>query len=267
MRKAVLALLTLSLVPVVTGQHRFDPVARSAGGVWLREGGDPWCTLGAPALLSSVRRMQGGLAHFPAPWGIGELSGSAAVLAIPAGPGGIGLSVTRFGFDLYAETNLGVAYGGSAGILLYGIGARYRHLRIERYGSAGVPCIDAAVVIVTGDWFRWGIRITDVNRPALGRTGERVRESVSLAVAFFPPGAPSLAFQAERDELGSFSTKAGVSYKGEILSVRFGMSGSFTRIHCGLEVTPGGLGIGYGVVVHPELGWSHSAWLVIDIAS
>ncbi len=249
-------------------QHRFDPVARSAGGVWIREGGDPWCVLGSAPLLASVSSISAGLAHFPSPWGVAELAGSAAVIAVPAGPGVLGASVTHSAFELYAETDLGVAYGAAVGALVYGVTARYRYLRIERYGSTGFASVDASVVITTGEWFRWGLRITDLNRPVIGNTGERVREAASVAAALSLPDAPQLLLEAERDGLGFFTSRVGIVHAvGELLTARFGMSGSFTRIHCGLEVMPGGMGFGYGVVVHPELGWSHSLWLVIALST
>ena len=152
MRIAAWAVLTLSFSHLAAGQHRLDPVARSAGGVWLRGGGDPWCVLGAPPLLASVRRTTVGLAHFPSPWGLDELSGSVAVIAVPAGGGALGASLARSGFDLFAETYLGIAYGGATGALRYGITARYRHLRIERYGSTGIPSI--AAVPCSGGWLQ-----------------------------------------------------------------------------------------------------------------
>ena len=68
-------------------QQSFDPVSRAAGGIWLRNGADPWCALTAPPLLASVRGVTGGAAYFPSAWGLGPLTASSAVVAVPAGVG------------------------------------------------------------------------------------------------------------------------------------------------------------------------------------
>lgn len=262
MRAASLAILALSIVTPAGGQHRLDPVARASGGVWLRGGGDPWAVLGAAPLLATAHGAQSGIASFPAPWGLPELSGYAAVFALPAGPGAIGVGLTRTGFDLLSETTVSLAFGGRAGIVLYGLTARYRALRIERYGSAWIPGVDAAVVIGAAGWFSWGIRVSDIIRVPVGKTGERTREGVSLALNLGSPGGPVLAMQLGREEDGPLSTSAGLSYgRGDALALLLGTSGAFDRIHCGLEITPGPISVGYGALVHPVLGVSHSVWI------
>lgn len=262
MRAASLAILALSIVTQAGGQHRLDPVARASGGVWLRGGGDPWAVLGAAPLLATAPGARFGIASFPAPWGLPELSGHAAVFALPAGPGAIGLALTRTGFDLLSETTLSLAFGGRAGIVCYGLTARYRALRIERHGSAWIPGVDAAVVIGAAGWLSWGIRVIDAISAPVGRTGERTREGVSLALNVGPPGGPILAMQLGREVDGQFSTSAGLSYgRGEALALLLGTSGALDRIHCGLEITPGPVNVGYGALVHPVLGVSHSVWV------
>ncbi len=262
MRAAALAILALSIVSTSGGQHRLDPVARASGGVWLREGGDPWAVLGAAPLLATVSGLAFGIASFPSPWGLGELSGHAAALAFPVGPGAIGFALSRTGFELLSETTFNLGFGGRAGIVRYGMTARLRALRIERYGSAGIPGVDAAVVIETAGWFRWGIRVTDVVRMPVGRSGERTREGASLALTIGPPGGPSVSMQLGRDADGPLSTGAGFSYgRGGAVALFAGTSGAFDRIHCGLEVRPGAVSVGYGALVHPDLGLSHSIWI------
>jgi hypothetical protein len=261
MRHAVSALLTLLLIHPIHAQLSFDPVSRAAGGVWLREGGDPWCAVSAPPLLRSVQAFGAGFAHFPSAWGLGPLTSSAAAAAMPAGPGVVGVSLTRFGSDLYCETEGGIAWGASAGALLYGAALRLRHLSIERYGSAWTPRVDLAAAVATAEWFLWGVRVTDVNRGPVGRSGERLRQGIAIAAAFIPRGLPGLFLQAENDGGSGFSVRAGVSLDVRTVSVRAGTSDSFTRIHAGFALPAGRFVFGYGIVAHPVLGWSHGFWL------
>lgn len=263
MRLLAMALSTLLLFRPAGAQTTLDPVSRSAGGVWLREGGDPWCALSAPPLLGSVRGFTAGFAHFPSAWGLGPLTSSALAAAVPAGPGVAGFSLTRFGAGLYSETEAGIAWGASAGAFRYGAALRVRHLWIERYGTALTPRADVAVAVSTGNWFTWGVRVTDLNRGAVGRSGERLPQGVSIAAAMLPPGFPGLLLQAGNDEGGGVTFRAGFSFDVRPVAVRAGTSGSFDRIHAGVGLPAGRFVAGYGVVVHPVLGWSHSFWLAM----
>jgi hypothetical protein len=273
MRFRALALSTVFLCPLIAAQPAFDPVSRSGGGVWLREGGDVWCALSAPALLYRIRPdttrqapvsaggFAAGFAHYPSAWGLGPLGGSAAAAAMRVGPGAVGLTLTRFGSALYSETEAGVAWGASAGALSYGATVRIRHLAIERYGTAWTPRVDLTAALETADWFLWGIRLSDVNRGPVGRTGERLNQVVALAAAFLPRGLPAFFFQAANEEGDGLLVRAGISLEVRPVAVRAGASGSFTRLHAGLDLPVGIFVIGYGVVAHPVLGWSHAFWL------
>ena len=261
MRRQALALLTLVILPSLRAQQSFDPVSRSAGGIWLRNGADPWCAITAPPLLASVRGVNGGAAYFPSAWGLGPLTASSAVVAVPAGVGAVGFALTRYGTGAYRETGLGIAWGSAKGALLFGATVRLRHLAIDRYGSAWTPGLDFAAVVTTGDWFRCGIRVTDLNRGALGRSGERLRQGLSLAASAVAPGFPGLLLQAGNDDGGAFSVRAAITLEAEPVVLRAGASGSFSRIHAGIEYPAGRFVAGYGVVVHPVLGWSHAFWI------
>jgi hypothetical protein len=264
-RRSAIALLALLVPRPLEAQLTFDPVSRSAGGVWLRKGGDPWCALSAPPLLGSIARLTAGFAHFPSAWGLGPLTSSAAVAALPAAGGGVGFTVTRFGGRLYSETEAGIAWGSSAGAFLYGAALRLRYLSIERYGSALTPRLDLAAAVATGEWLVWGLRITDVNRGAIGRSGERLRQGVALAASFGPGGLPCFLFQAGSGDGEDFSVSAALSYDVRPFSLIAGASGSFGRLHAGAQWTAGGFNFGYGVVVHPVLGWSHSFWVAAGV--
>jgi hypothetical protein len=264
-RLSALALLTLIAVRASDAQLTFDPVSRSAGGIWLRKGGDPWCALSAPPLLHSIGTFTAGFAHFPSAWGLAPLTSSAAVAALPAGSGGVGFSLTRFGGRLYSESEAGIAWGASAGRFLYGAALRIRHLSIERYGSALTPRLDIAAAVATGGWLLWGVRVTDVNRGAIGRSGERLRQGLAAAAALEPEGLPGLLLQAGNAGGDDFSLSAALSYDAPPLSLLAGASGSFSRLHAGAYCTTGRFVFGYGVVVHPVLGWSHSFWVAAGV--
>src|SRR3990172_4958888 len=144
-------------------QERFDPVGEAGGGVWLRQGWDPWCVLDAQALLSPAGHARLGVAHSPGAFGLGELSASAAAVAFPLGAGGAGVAVTRFGYALYSEHSGVIAFGGGTGPMRFGAGIRYTRISIRGYGSTGMAGLDFTVLVAPLQWMRCGLRLTDVN--------------------------------------------------------------------------------------------------------
>lgn len=261
MRESLLAILVLSSSCILWARQSHDPVSRSLGGVWLRPGNDPWVTLDAPSLLASAKGLQAGFAHYPAMWGLRSLGASAFAAAFPVSPGGVGIAITRFGGESYSETEAVVAWGMASGALESGVDLRLRHLSIPGYGHATTPRLDVAAALHLHAWLRCGIRVCDLNRGPVGRSGERLAQRVSVAVALHPPGLPALLVQADGEGEGGPAFRAGISLGGEVFTFRAGASGSFTRIHTGLSITTGRFTAGYGIVVHPVLGWSHSFWI------
>lgn len=260
----VLAALLFCIARPAAGQLPLDPVSRSSAGIWVRPVGDHWCVLGAPPLLSAARAPSAGFAHYPSAWGLPALTASAAAATFPAGPGWLGVSASRFGAGPYTETEFGAGYGLARATLRIGASLRIRRLAIERYGSALTPRLDAAAVLHTGEWLLLGFRMTDLNRGSIGGTGERLREGLTLAAAVTPRGIPSLLLQLGGEgEGGAPTVAAAIAGEAPPLSFTAGASGSFTTIHSGLRLSAGALGLGYGVTVHPVLGWSHAFWFDI----
>lgn len=249
----------LALSPALRAQQFRDPVAASGGGGWLRAAGDPWCVLGAPALLPLVRGWAAGAVHQPSPWGLPELSATGAAAAGRVGGGGAGVAVFRSGFDLYTETVLGAGYGAVAGPVLWGVGARVTRVAIARYGSRWIPAADIAVA-VRSEIADLGLRFSGPG----GADGGVEGTSGSLALLLRPSGVAWLSLEGGRDDVGDFSANAGAGWDdGGPLALRVGASSSFTRIHCGAEVRLSRRSFGYGVTIHPDLGWNHAFWVTV----
>ncbi len=241
----------------VWAQERFDPVAVSGGGVWIRQGSDPWCVLDAQPLLSFVGSPRFGVAYSPGVFELGELAASAVTFVFPVPSGGAGVALTRFGFDLYNEYTGAVAWGAGTGPLRYGGSLRYRRIAIRGYGSAGVVTADLGGLLVPASWFRAGVRLTDVTRPSLGGSGERVPAGVNVAVMFILPGLLDCSIQAGQDAVGEISGSAAVSVRcTRWMLLRGGASGDFGRLHGGIILDGGVASVGYAFSLDPLLGLS-----------
>jgi hypothetical protein len=252
LKALLLAGAWVACTPACGAQERFDPVAFSAGGVWIRDGGDPWCVLDAQTNLAAVASPRVGVVYMPGAFLLSDLEASALTFVFPLPPGGAGIALTRFGSEIYSEQAGVIAWGGGSLPLRYGAALRYTRFAIHGYGSAGVVSADAAVLIAPLPWMRAGVRLTDINRPPLGASGERLPSTLSIAAMATLPGFLDVSAQVGEDTGGELSARGGLSIRcSPWMLLRCGASENFRRLHAGLDLD------GYGLTVDPVLGWSH----------
>ena len=99
---------------------------------------DAFALFNNPAGLSQLTAYQSGLFYSPSPFGLSELSNGFAAFAYPTTFGTFSTGFMIYGFELYKETELALAFGRniytnfSAGISVY-----YRNISIKNYGNKG----------------------------------------------------------------------------------------------------------------------------------
>jgi len=257
MIKFTMAAIAVAACSLTGGaQERFDPAAASMGGIWMRRTADPWCVLDAQPLLAFVGSARVGVAHSPGAFELSDLAASAVTLVFPVPSGGAGVAITRFGSDLYSEQSAVAGWGGGSGPLRVGGALRYTRVAIRGYGSAGVLTVDAGALVTPAPWLSAGFRITDLARPSLGGSGERVPSRVTAALMFSLPGLLDCSFQAGQDTRGRVTGWGALSVRcSPWLVLRGGASADFGRLHGGF-LLGGGAGAGYSFSFDPSLGLS-----------
>src|ERR1035438_7204661 len=90
---------------------------------------DPWSVFNNPAGLSSLYKFSAGI-YFENRFLMKELSLKAVYLDIPVKAGTFGLSCQEFGFNLYNEMKVGLAYGKKLG-KSFSAGVQLDYLRIH----------------------------------------------------------------------------------------------------------------------------------------
>ncbi len=191
-----------------------------------------------PASIASIKNMQA-LIFADQRFGIKELSAFSAGIALPTHSGSFGLSLGRFGFDLYNENLISASYGRKLfANLSVGGSIQYQYFNIPDYGKKGVV------------GFQLGL-YSELNR------------RISLFFSVSNPGRQKIT---DNDHLSGIF-KVGAMYipndrlaiRGEFCKTlehsedfRFGVEyapSSRVIIRVGGQTAPAQFGVGFGIVV------------------
>ncbi len=108
---------------------------------------DLWSVHHNQAGLASLSAIQAGF-HYENKFLVPDLGLQALALAVPASPGTLGLSYTRFGISRYYESKLGLAFGRMFGEKISaGIGINYLYTYIaDDYGDSGSLSVEGGFI-------------------------------------------------------------------------------------------------------------------------
>ena len=238
--------------------------SRAVGGAVSGLTGDVYAVGYNAGALAVITANEISFFYEPGSYGIPELSYRGAVGAIPASFGVIGLKASRFGFDLYRESEFRIAFARDVGDLGIGLSISWYSVAIENYGSGGALGIDAGLMIPVSDALTSGIALRNINAPAAGPSGEELPQSFSLGIAYAPFESMKLLLDYGKETGFDASPKIGFEYRlDESISLRAGASDAPSLTTMGVGVRFSALEFDYALSSHPDLGWSHQASLTI----
>lgn len=264
--KFILILTVLLTAGQMSPAAGIDPVSLARGGTWLRSGGDPWLVLSCPPLLTALDEGVIAVAHSPGLFGLKELSRSTLALSLRSVWGGWGFALSHFGYTEYREFEFTAAFGAGTGLIRFGGACLVRRVQISRYGSAIVAELDAAIVAHPLRRLMWGVKLANLNRPALGSTGERQGPDVSVECTALPVDDIEITMHAGNEFDRPLTFRAGFSVRlVPQLTLMCGSSVEFSRLHAGFETEIGTFRFGYVITTHQALGWTHVLSLGADL--
>ena len=92
-----------------------------------------------PAGLARLTQREFGVYYSPSPFGIKELSNGYISYVEPSSFGNLSVGAYTYGFELYRENQLNLAYSAKISDNIYlGLTSFYHSVKIERYGNSGV---------------------------------------------------------------------------------------------------------------------------------
>ena len=218
-----------------------------------------WAINYNPAGITSVTAFQCSAFIVPQQFGLQELQTTAFAAAMPLSFASIGIKVEKFGFDLYSETEFGLALAKmidrniSAG-LYFG----YQRLDIARYGTAGSFFFNGGLIAHIMENIDAGFSVHNITDATLGRTGEKMPQVFDLGACWVPFHDLYFSIEMEKDVRFPASIKMGIEQiVFSVIALRTGVANNPDKYSAGIAVRYSFFEFGYAVYSHPDLGWTN----------
>ncbi len=142
-----------------------------------------WALFGNPAMMSAER---GSISFFGIRYyGFTEITDMAAAGSYPTNWGVLGVGAHRYGFDLFNENRVRIAYKNAIQRFHYGVVLNYNHVvQGAGYGSDGAIGIDAgiAAMLFEGAWI--AARATNINQPKYAKIEESLPRELAIGLSY-----------------------------------------------------------------------------------
>lgn len=252
----LVAISGIFIVDIACSQTTIGARSVAIGQTGTAVPGDQWAIFSNTALMTTDQRQVSfyGFRYV----GFTEISDLAASGSYPADFGTFGAAFHRFGFDLFNETHLRLAYKRQFNHVHAGLGINYAHVQQGGgYGSAGALGIHLGIAaqIIESVWL--GARATNINQPTYDNTEEYLPRELAIGISYFPSDRLMLTADAVKDVRFPLSVRTGAEI--ELINGLHARTGITTQP----ETYAGGFGyrtaqwqINIGVQQHIPLGLS-----------
>ncbi len=160
--------------------------------------------------------------------GISEITDMAASLTYHTKLGTFGAGIHRFGFNLFNENRMRIAFRNSLNNFHYGAAINYSHVvQGGNYGSAGAFGIDLGLGAQIVDDLWVGARATNLNQPAYGSTDEELPREMAVGFSYKLASRALFTTELVKDVRFPMSYRAGLEF--EIIEFLFARAGATTE--------------------------------------
>lgn len=221
---------------------------------------DEWSILNNVGGLAVIKKATLSFSHNSHPY-FKSFNRTAAVIAIPFSSGAAGLSVYKFGDDLYNEQILSGAFSNHFGLASLGLKVNYIQYRAEGFGSRGVITFSFGGIAKLTPQLTFGAHITNINQPRIA-TGiqETIPTRLSAGIAFMPSEKTFITTEIEKDLDHEMILKSGIEYQfRKKFYFRTGFNVQPSRAFFGIGFKPKKLSVDYGLQYDYNLGMNHQA--------
>lgn len=262
MKYILVVCLFITIVIPTFGQNGIlQGGARSAGMAYTAATiDDSWSVYNNPGGLG---RLQGitALFAFENKYNVEGFNTMMAGVEASLPPGNIGLSVFKFGDNLYNEQTASFIYANSFGIASLGLRANYIQYHLEGYGNKGVVTIDFGGIAKITDLLFFGAYVRNINQAKLADLeDEHVPTLLNAGLSFRPSKKIMVNIEAEKDIDFQASAKAGLEYVFlKKFTARTGVKSNPLTNFFGLGFNTTHLQVDYALTYDQVLGYSHQA--------
>lgn len=224
-----------------------------------------WAVFNNPAWVSTEKTALSFFAHRFT--GIPELTDIAISFSTPLPFGTAGAGIHRFGYDLYSEQQISLAYKQELDAVHTAILLSYHHISIGGgYGSAGAPGILLGIGIEFSHKLHVGIRTDYLNRPTIGNSGERISHATSAGFRYSVSETAYITGDIVKDPDFPVSGRAGFELLlGNTLYLRSGVTARPSTYSFGFGYAPSALMVNLGIQQNDLLGLSAAMDITIPM--
>ncbi len=217
MKKQFYSLIIFALLPLLSVASGENPPigGRSAGMANASvTSTDFWSLSSNQAGIASIQNFSAGI-YYENRFGIKELGLKAGAVVMPTNSGVFALSITNFGYSLYNENKIGLAYARNfSNKFSAGIQLDYLSTHIaENYGNSSAIAAELGMIFKMNSKMAIGAHIYNPTRAKIASyNDERAPTIAKLGMSYIFSEKVSIAVEAEKDIQYNPFFKAGIEY-------------------------------------------------------
>ena len=218
-----------------------------------------WAINYNPAGLTSLNTIQCSAFIVPDQFGLQELKTTALAAAAPLSFATLGIKAEKFGFELYSETEFGLALAKKIDKnISVGLGLEYNRVDIARYGTAHSFYIDGGLIAHVLKSVDVGFSVHNITNATLGRTDEKMPQVFNMGACWYPFHDFQVSIEMEKDIRFPASIKLGIEQIiFGVIALRAGTANNPDKYSAGIGVRYSLFEFGYAGYSHPDLGWTN----------
>lgn len=219
-----------------------------------------------PAGLSQMNWREIGIYYSPAPFGLTELANGFIAYHEPTDIGSFGFGGMTYGFELYKESRLSLAYSYNVDNKFFiGSTFNYQSVSIKNYGNDGVFFINLGGLAYISNELRIGFSLSNLNRASISKDDNQIPTVINAGISYEVSSDITINTAIEKDISFKPSIQFGVNYDIiEYLSLRTGFSNEPSRYSAGIGINYSMFSLDYAMFTHNDLGLTHQAGIVIS---
>lgn len=220
---------------------------------------NPWAIAYNSAGLTQLHGIQCAAFLIPEQFGLPELRTTAFATTVPLSFTTLGLKAEQFGFDLYKETEFGIALAKMLdSSMSLGACVNLYHLSIDKYGSSSRLTLDVGMLARILERVVLGFNFSNATGTAISKNNERLPQIFTFGARWNPINNLLLTLEMEKDIRYQTSIKAGIEQKVvSIISLRAGIANNPDKYSVGFAVRYSLFEFSYAGYSHIDLGWTH----------
>lgn len=179
---------------------------------------------------------------------------------VPVSQGAFGFDYSYFGYQLFNQQKLGLAYGRMFGKKLsVGLQLDYLFTKIgDNYGSKGNITFEGGILVKATKNMQFGAHVFNPIKAKLSEEyGQDIPSYFTLGLRYDFSQNLFAMLEAENDMLNKTTYKAGIEYKiREIIFARIGISNNPALVSFGVGLKLGNFSFDFSSSAHTVLGYS-----------